>query len=366
MKFSVLQENLQSNLGVLGRIIAARTSLPVLSNVLIIASKKGVELQATNLEIAMSCTIGAKVEKEGRLSVPARLLAELVHQLPAGKIQLSSDKENLTIQAEGFTSTLNGIAASEFPEIPQITPKATVKIQPNDFAKTLSSVIVAASLDESRPVLSGVSVAFAKESLTFAATDSYRLAENFLKVDTQYEQTIIVPLRTAQELLRTVQANDHNQDIVIKIAESEVSFQIDDMVIVSQLIEGKYPDYSKIIPDSSNTIVVVDREKLLGASKVAALFAQTGAHTIQLEIKKSQLVLQSTAAHIGKNEAQLECKTTGVEMEISLNAKYLLDALQAVESSTVSLELNSKLDPILLRPVSKASHYLHIIMPLRS
>ncbi len=366
MKFSVLQENLQATLSVLGRVIGSRTSLPVLANVLIIATKKGVELQATNLEVALSCTIGAKVEKEGKLSVPARLLAELTHQLPAGKIQLSSEKDNLTIQAEGFTTTLNGIAASEFPEIPQITPKATLRLQPDNLTKALASVIVAASPDESRPILSGVYMGFTKDGIVLAATDSYRLAENTLKSPGQYEQAIVVPLRTTQELLRIIQASDPRQDIVIRIAETEASFQIGETVIVSQLIEGKYPDYTKIIPATSTTKVVLEREKILGAVRVAALFAQTGAHTIELTIKKNQLTLLSTAAHIGTNEAKLDCKTDRADIDISLNAKYLLDALQVIDASDVTLEFNTKLDPILVRPVTKANHYLHIIMPLRS
>lgn len=366
MKFSVLQENLQSALSVLSRAIASRSSLPVLSNVLIIANKSGVELQATNLEIAISYSIGAKVEKEGKLSVPARLFSELVAQLPAGKIQLTADKDNLTVQTDNINSTLNGIAASEFPQIPKISPKATLKIPADTFSKALSTVTIAASLDESRPVLAGVYMSFNKGGLTLAATDSYRLAENTIDIENRYEQNIIIPLRTAQEIQRAAGSDEQSGDIELQIGESEIAFHFGDIVITSQLIEGKYPDYTKIIPDKSNTNLIIDRQNLLNNVKLASIFAQSSAHTIQLSVTKNNLKLHTTAAHVGTNDATVECKTTGNNLEISLNAKYLLDVLQNLETNEVNLEFNSKLDPILIKPNQKDTKYLHIIMPLRS
>ncbi|MBI2798418.1 DNA polymerase III subunit beta [Candidatus Saccharibacteria bacterium] len=366
MKFSVLQENMQNALTILSRAIATRTSLPVLSNILINATKQGVELQATNLEIAISQTIGAKVEKEGKLSVPARLFGELVSQLPPGKIQLSSNKDNLVIQTDSINSSLNGIAASEFPQIPKIAPKTTLKIPAKQLTGALSTVTVAASLDESRPVLAGVYMLFTKGALTLAATDSYRLAENKIGLDNRYEQGLIVPLRTAQEVQRSAGADDQEGEVELQIGETELAFSFDDTVITSQLIEGKYPDYTKIIPTSSKTKVQVNRQQLLSNVKLASIFAQGAAHTIQLNVSRDKLKLHTTAAHVGTNDATVDCKTTGNNLEISLNAKYLLDVIQTLNSDQVSLEFNTKLDPVLVRPTQKSNQLLHIIMPLRS
>lgn len=366
MKLSVLQSNLNKALSVTSRLIQTNNSLPVLSNVLLQTKDGRLELQATNLELAISYKIGAKIEKTGSLSVPARLLSDLINTLPNDKIQLVQVKDNLEIHTNHLNSVINGIAASEFPKIPEVKTTKQFSIAVNDFVDGLEYVLPAVSLDESRPVLTGVYFKVKSSVLTFAATDSYRLAQytiSGVKID---DIEVIIPHRTIQELIRIIKS-ESVAELDVGVSATEVVFSSKNFTLTSQLIEGSYPDYTKIIPPNSQTSVVINKDDLLSGLKIASLFSKENANTISLAVVKNGLTIQSQGAQVGTNESKLEAKTTGNNKEINLNARYLIDTLSVIDSKSILLSLNDKLDPCVVSANNKKStSNIHIIMPLRS
>ncbi len=366
MKLSVLQNNLNKALSVTSRIIQNNNSLPVLSNILLQTSDGRLELQATNLELAISYKIGAKIEKSGSLSVPARLLSDLIHSLPNDKIQLVKEKDNLNIHTSQLNSIINGISATEFPKIPKVKTLQQFNVATEDFIKGLEYVLTSVSLDESRPVLTGVYCRFKNSVLTFAATDSYRLAQfsiTGLKIN---DLEIIIPYKTIQELIRIIKAEEV-KDLEVGITKTEIVFSTKNFTLTSQLIDGSYPDYSKIIPKSSATSLVVDKDELLSSLKIASLFSRENANTITLSVSKNNLTIQSQGSQVGTNESTILVKSSGSDQEINLNARYLIDTISVITEKTINISLNDKLDPCIVSGGNKKSpNNFHIIMPLRS
>ncbi len=364
MKLSVVQENLQKALSSVTRIVGSRNSLPVLGNVLLKTEASRLVVSATNLEVAISCSIGCKVEKDGATSVPARLFSELVSGLPSDKLQLVATGDNLKVKTTNFESSLNGIAASEFPTTPKVKPEAEFDIAASELVSKLGEVVIAASVDESRPVLSGILFKVEGEKLTLAATDSYRLAETSIQMKNPSEISVIVPAKTANELNRLI--GDMDDDIHIVVGKNEILFEIGDISMVSRLIEGKFPNYTQIIPTKSATTMTLSKSELMSTVKVASLFARESAHTVKLEFTKAGLQFSARASEVGENTSLVEGELKGAEAEISINARYLQDALAVIPTPQVEVAVNDKLDPCLIRPVGKEENYIHIIMPLRS
>lgn len=366
MKLSVTQSNLNKALAVVNRIVGARSSLPILSNILLNTDSARLKISATNLELGITCHIGCKVEEEGSVTVPARLISDLVSSLPNDKIQLISENNNLAVKTTNVSSLVNGQDPDEFPEVPRVVEKAKIKLPAQELLRLFSQVMVSASNDEARPVLAGVYLASEGGDLLLAATDSYRLSEVRVKSDVKLNSPIILPVRAAAEVVRI--AGGYNGDVDIMISKTEVMFVFGDIELVSRLIDGKFPNYSQIIPTKHSTTLTANREELLHAVKVANLFAREGANTIQLEIKKGRLMILSSAAQIGENTSTIAIKNQGQDGEISLNARFLSDVLSSLDSKMVAIKMNSKLDPCLIEPESSVAgeKLLHIIMPLRS
>lgn len=366
MKLSVIQENLNKALGHATRIVGSRTSLPVLANVLISTEESRLKIAATNLEMAITHTIGCKVETTGSLSVPAKLLSEVVASLPNDKLQLVTTGDNLIIKTTNFNSQINGISAEEFPTIPPVKAIATLTINSTTLLEGLTQVVFASSPDESRPVLAGVIFIVKDNVLTLVATDSYRLAETKLDLKDTKDTNMIVPARTIHELIRV--AGDGVGEIEIKFSKTEAVFDVGDINIVSRLIDGKFPDYEQIIPTSTKIEVVADRSELLNIVKVASIFARESANTIKIDFKDNTISISSSASSVGENKSSMDAKISGGSGEISINARYLIDVLTTLKSDMVAIGINDKLDPCVVRPIekSKKSNSTHIIMPLRS
>lgn len=366
MKIVVLQENLQRALSIVSRLIQTNNSLPILGNILLQTNNGRLELQATNLEIAISYKIGAKIEKSGSLSVPAKLFQEIIQSLPNDKIQLIQVKDNLEIHTEQLNSTINGMNASDFPKVPQVNVEQEFQIDTKSFIDGFEYVLPAVSLDESRPVLSGIYTAVRDKNVILAATDSYRLAQYSLTNTTLPDITTIIPYRTVLEIVR-IAKSDLQDTLQIGMSKNEIIFSTKDLQLTSQLIEGSYPDYTKIVPKTSNTIVAVAKDELINSLKIASLFSRESAHTVTLKTTKDSLEIHSEGSQIGVNNATISAKITGQNQEINLNARYLLDTLSAMKSKTIQIELQGKLEPCLLRnTVKKDDQNFHIIMPLRS
>lgn len=369
LRIKLTQENLAKALAVVGRIVSTRATLPVLSNILLSADANRLKLAATNLEVGINYWMGCKVEESGSLTVPARLFGEYIASLPSGNIELVTDNLALKVNSPHYKSTINGISAEEFPLIPEIKAKSTLALPVDKFRDALMSVAVAASLDEARPVLAGVYIHIDESNLVLVATDSYRLAEKKLKLSKAPEEKLsaIVPVRTIQELIRIL--GEGEGEIKLHVKDNQIMFELENIQLVSRLIEGHFPNYRQIIPAKTETSLVIDTAEFSRITKVASLFARENAGSARLEIdaEKGRLDILSTASQLGENTSSADCDVEGESGEISLNSRYLTDALGVIKSEEVNFALSGKLNPCLITPGDqKKPDYLHIIMPLRT
>ena len=366
MKLEVTQENLAKAINSVSKIVSSRSSLPVLGNILIATDSGRLKLSATNLEIGINCWIGAKASEEGAVTVPARLFSEFITSLPSGNIELSSQDSNLLVAAPHVQSTINGISAEEFPLIPQIKTKPALELPVDLIKAALSQVVVAASTDEARPILTGVYIYNEGAKLNIVSTDSYRLAERkiTLKKKPETDIKVIIPGRTIQELVRLL---DGEETIVMYVDDNQVMFEVDGIQLTSRLIEGQFPDYRQIIPKQSETVVQVDTAEITRVTKLASLFARENAGSVRLDVKAEGIIdVVANPSQVGENTSSAECSVEGDDGEISLNARYLTDALAVIGSAKLNLSLSGKLNPCVITPIAEDLDYLHIIMPLRT
>ena len=363
MKLQVTQENLNKALGTVARVASTRGTLPVLANVLIKTVSNRLSISATNLDIAITQYLGAKVEEDGSITVPARLMQDFVSSLPSGTIDLKLDDYRLNIATDQYQSVINGVSAEEFPVMPAIEEGHTWALPAAALKKSLQQVIMAASNDQARPVLTGVFVHSAENKLYLAATDSYRLAEKCLG-DAGDEVSLLVPVSAMQDLLRIV--SDFEGDVSITSDDQQVLFRVGDIELVARLIEGKYPPYRRLIPETFATTATLKRADFLNVTKVSSLFAResAGSITINVDETSQQLSIRSVASQLGENTATATAKVVGTG-DITLNSRYLLEALHALAGDEVSFCFNGKLEASVIKDPA-ASDYVHIIMPLKS
>jgi DNA polymerase-3 subunit beta len=364
MKLQVIQENLNKALNSVARTASSRATLPILSNVLIKTVKNRLSISATNLDIAVTHYIGAKVIEEGSITIPARLTQDFISNLPNEPVELELEDKKLHINSKMYQSTINGVSAEEFPVMPAIEKGVIFKVSTKELKHGLQQVVFAASNDEARPVLTGVNLSTHEGKLYAVATDSYRLAEKNLGVNTE-DINILVPATAIADLLRIV--TDLEGEATITYDEQQVCFRVGDIELIARLLEGTYPNYRQIIPAKFSTTVEVTKSELASITKVSALFAResAGSITINVSEKNQEISIHSIATQLGENTANAKAKVKG-DGSVTLNSRYLIDALSALEGDEVKLSFNGKLDAILLSGASKKSDYIHIIMPLKS
>lgn len=363
MKLQVTQENLSKALNTVARVASSRGTLPILSNVLLKTIDGRLSIAATNLDIAITHFIGSKVAKEGAITVPARLMQDFVSSLPSGVIELKLDDNKLHITTDKYNSTINGITAEDFPVMPAIAEGQTWTIPGKLLKSGLQQVVVAASNDEARPVLTGVYFHSYEGKLYMVATDSYRLAEKEL-MKTSQEVSLLIPATAMQDLLRIL--SDHEEEVEVTHDDQQVLFRVGGVELVARLIEGKYPDYRKLIPKEFALSATLKRAELVNIAKVSSLFAResAGSITINLEQENQQVSIRSIASQLGENTSSATAEVTG-EGSITLNSRYLVDGLNVMNGEEVSFGFNGKLEPSVLRD-PKSPDYLHVIMPLKS
>lgn len=363
MKLQVTQENLNRALNSVARVANSRGTLPILANVLIKTSHNRLSLSATNLDIAIKHYIGAKVKNEGSITVPARLMQDFVGSLPEGVIGLDLQETKLHVTTDQYQSVVNGIVADDFPVMPAISKGKTWTVAGGLLKKALQQVVFAASNDETRPVLTGVYLQTLDGKLYMAATDSYRLTEKQLGANKQIVQ-LLIPASAMQELLRII--GDDDEEIQVTHDDQQVLFKTGDIELVTRLVDGKYPDYRKLIPDKFATQATLKRADLTNVTKVSSLFAResAGSVTITVDEGAQEISIHSVASQLGENTAKASAKVSG-NGSITLNSRYLLDALGALSGDDVEFGFNGKLEPTLLRDPA-APDYRHVIMPLKA
>ncbi len=363
MKLQVTQENLSHALNNVCRIANTRGTLPILSNVLLKTTGNRLSVAATNLDIAITQYIGSKVSEDGMITVPARLTQDFVSSLPSGVIDLELDDHKLSIKADKYQSIINGISADDFPVMPVIIDGKTWSIPASTLKLGLQQVVPAASSDETRPVLTGVYFHSNNGWLYMVATDGYRLAEKKL-LKTKEDISLLIPASSLQDLLRIL--SDSNDNIEVTYDDQQVLFKVDETELITRLIDGKYPDYRKLVPSEFKSSAKLQRTDMVNITKVSSLFAResAGSVTIQLDADKSQVSIRSIASQLGENTSVANADITGGGT-ITLNSRYIIDALHALNGDEVTFSFNGKLEPTALVD-PKTKDYLHIIMPLKS
>ena len=371
MKVSCSQEDLSKGLAVVGRAVATRAVLPITNNVLIATEGSRLRLAATNLEIAISCWIPATIEKEGTVTIPARLLTDFVNSLPSGRIDmaLSPRSRSLELRCARHEAHISGLDPADFPAIPKITDGMNVKVKPGDLRLAINQVGFAAASEESRPVLTGVHAEFVGEQLTLAAADGFRLAVRKVSlakvVDTK--MAIIIPSRSLTELNRLISEQEEPLELTVNSQKSQVLFRLRNVEMVSQLIQGTFPNYSQLIPKSYSTRAVIKLAEFLRATKSASIFARDGSGIVRLQIMpkdgKGKIAISARAEEIGDNLGEVDATVEGEEAKIAFNSKYLMDVLGVIAKEEVALETTTSSSPGVIRPVGDES-YIHIVMPM--
>jgi DNA polymerase-3 subunit beta len=371
MKLSCLQENLSKGLGIVSRAVATRSTLPITQNVLIATDQSRLKLAATNLEIAISCWLGAKIEEEGAITIPARLLTEFISSLPNDKIDIALTQRTLQLKCARFEARINGLDAQDFPPIPQVADGLATKIEIEALRDGINQVTFAAASEESRPVLTGIQLEFDGDKLAMAAADGFRLAvhNTTLLSPVKNKTAIIVPARALNELGRFLTDQEEPAEITVNQQKSQILFKLKNIEMVSQLIQGAFPNYSQLIPQSYVTRAVVDVAEFLRAIKMASIFARDGSGIVRLvvspgvELTPGKMNISARAEEVGDNMGEIDALIDGEAAKIAFNAKYLSDVLSVLDEKQVALETTTSSSPGVLRPVG-ADNYIHVVMPM--
>jgi DNA polymerase III subunit beta len=374
MKVTVLQENLARGVGIVSKAVSPRSTLPVLANILIASDEGRLRLSATNLEMGITCWIPARIEEEGSTTVPARTFSDLVSTLPSDQVLLKLDPSTQTLNVRGGSSTndLKCIDAQEFPPLPVPDFEGAIQINVGDFREMIHQVAFAASSDEARPVLMGVLVQVDKDKLTMAAADGFRLSvrKAVLSTPSSAPVSAIVPAQALKELARVATDGEEPIYMVLPKGRGQVVFRVKDVEVVSQLIDGTFPDFQQIIPRSYKSRTLVSTSSLLKACKQAEIFAREGSNvarfnikTAQSEMQPSEVEISATSEETGKNETIVEATVDGSGLLIAFNVKFLREALEVIRTPNVALETSAPNAPGVVRPVGD-DQFLHVIMPM--
>lgn len=368
MKVSVLQEDFIKALTNASRFTTNKVQLPILANILLTTSKNKLTVSATDLEISITTSIGAKVSSEGQITVPSRVLTEIVSNLKSGSIDISSEKEQITLKSSGFNSKISGMNSSEFPEIPKSVSAISQKVKGKEIKNALSKVLYSVSTDETRPVLTGVLVLFG-DNTTLVATDGFRLSQKELNLTSvkkkkEEENKVIIPRNVLSELLRLV--SDEVVEFSYSKKDNQIVFSLDNTVLSSRVIEGQFPDFKKIIPKDTSKKVNLDKEEFLRAIKLASVFARDSANVVKLNLDKESLKIVAESSSAGSQETKVDAKIEGIkdEFTIAFNYRFLEDFVNSVESDDLTIEMSEPNSPALFLD-TKDTSFLHIIMPVR-
>ena len=374
MKVTVLQENLAHGLGIVSRAVSPRSTLPVLAIVLVASDEGRLRLSATNLELGITCWVGARIDEEGSTTVPARTFVDLVNTLPAEQVNLSLDTSTQTLNVRCGTSNtdIKCIDAQEFPPLPVPDMEGAIQLDVADFKEMIQQVVLAASTDEARPVLMGVLVTVENDQITMAAADGFRLSVRKATLSSPVPHSInaIIPARALGELARIASDGDEKISMVIPKGRGQVVYRLKDVELVSQLIDGTFPDYQQIIPRSYKSRTLVSTASLVKACKQAEIFAREGSNVARLDIKAasgelqpSEVEISATSEETGSNETVVEATVDGGGLLIAFNVKFLREALEVIKTPNVALETSAPNAPGVIRPVGE-DNFLYVIMPM--
>lgn len=370
MKIICLQENLKNGLNVVQNITGKNLTLPILNNILLSIDQKQLKLSTTNLEMAITSHISCKIDKEGSITIPAKLLVNFISNLPNKKIEISVKNNIANLKCDNYKSIIKGLDAKDFPIIPKIKSEPILEMDSFEFKNALEQVINFVSISDIRPEISGILFDFTNEKrVKFVATDSFRLGEKMLNIKnikTKKDdiKSIIIPYKTVQELIRII-SNQENNTLKISIENNQILFSLPETQITSRLIEGNYPNYQQLISKQFDTTAIIKKEELVKAVKIGSFFSsKINDIRFKVNCKKSLIEVFSQDIELGENSSEIEGEIKGKDLEIIFNHKYLLDGLNNINAEKIVIGFNGEISPGIIKPEGKED-FIYIIMPIK-
>ncbi|NPV55196.1 MAG: DNA polymerase III subunit beta [Anaerolineae bacterium] len=373
MKVTVSQQNLAHAVNTVSRAVSPRTTLPVLGNVLVATDEGRLRLSATNLELGISCWIGAQIEEDGAITVPARTFADLVSTLPSDSVKLTVDQrtQSLNVVCSASNTDIRGIDAQEYPPMAVLSPDSGIELNYADFKEMIQQVAFSASVDDARPVLQGVLLTINDQEISLAATDGYRISVRHAGIPSPVEKEIsaIIPARALNELARLASDGEKTVRLVLPSGRGQAIFSLQDAELSTLLIDGTFPDYKVIIPRNFKTTSIISTGSFLKACKQAEIIAREGNNVIRLNIQPGQqdapgqVEITAQNEETGSSEIQVDANIEGPALVIAFNVKFLREVLDVIKTPSIALETNANNTPGCIRPVGDED-YQHVIMPM--
>ncbi len=371
MHLRCLQENLSRGLGIVQPAVATRTTLPITQHVLLQTDEGRLKLSATNLEVAISTWVGGDIIEDGAITIPARILTEFVNSLDSQTIEVKPLEQGygLAISGDRNKTNIKGADADEFPPIPKIDEGIATRMSGRALRESIHQVVLAAAVEDSRPVLTGVNVELEGDKVTFAAADGFRLAVRHAELlePVPEKTSVIIPSRTLSDIERLVEG-DEPVDIVVTPAKSQAMFRFRNIEVVSQLLQGTFPNYAQLIPQEHTTRAVINLSSMKRETRTASIFAKDGSGIIRLEMTPDappgRMKISARAEEVGDSEGHVEAEIEGSEGRIAFSSRYLNDVLSVVGKEKVALEMTTSSSPGVIRPVEDGGEYVHVVMPM--
>lgn len=363
MKIIITQENLRNGLSVVSRVVGNSSTLPILNNVLLETENGLLKLSGTNLETGISTYVRCSVEKDGAICLGVKTLTDLVNSLPQGNITIDAEEFETKITTEHTSVNIKHLTSDDFPLIPKIEDGGKAVLDPVVMKNALDQVIFAASTSETQPEISGILFWFGGKNLLLTATDRYRLAEKSISYSGGLDYKIIVPHKSAQEIARLLATMD--KEVEMSVTATQLAFSLDNTYVVTRLIDGQYPDYQQILPETSNTNIILDRQELLSALKTTSVFSRgSGSINIEFNSEENILKLSSISHDLGQSTVDIVCKVNGPSGALIMNYRYLLDFLNNYNEETLVMKVIDDAAAVTFTPESE-DKYLYLVMPIK-
>ncbi len=363
MKIIVTQENLKNGLAVVSRVVGNSSTLPILNNILLETENGLLKLSGTNLETGISTYVRCSIEKEGGICLGVKTILDLINSLPQGNITIEAEEFETKITTEHTSVNIKHLSTEDFPLIPKIEDGGKAKIDSTIFKSAMDQVIFAASTSETQPEISGVLFWFGGNNLLLTATDRYRLAEKSVPYSGGLDYKIIVPYKSAQEISRLLSGLD--REVEINVTTTQLAFNLENTYAVTRLIDGQYPDYQQILPETSNTNIILDKQELLSALKTTSVFSRgSGSINVEFISDENVLKLSSISHDLGQSTVDIICKINGPSGSLIMNYRYLLDFLNNYDSETLVMKVIDDTAPVTFTPEDN-DKYLYLVMPIK-
>lgn len=385
MKLICTQDNFKKAIYNTERIVSKQNTLPILNNILFEAKKGFLVFSATNLEMGAQVKVGVRVEKEGKITIPAKIISSFSNNLPQGdNVLIESVEQGIKIKSGSFKAIIKGVSADDFPLIPKKSSEYLLNINSIDLKNILSKEMVSVAQNEARQELTGINLILSQKEIFFASTDSFRLSESRISINKENinkevfeayinkKDSIIIPFGTLNEVMRII-SNNEECDVKITIESGQIFFEIEETKIVSRLINGKYPEYKHIMPKDYKTRVVLEKSVFQNAVKMANIFAsgKSGEISIKIDSGAKKIFIGASSAETGENSTELKFDVSGPSQEVILNSKYLLDGINSISTSKVAFLMNSESTPIALKEINEQTgevlhDFTYIVMPIKN